>query len=205
MSKATWIDWSDVETAAKDVAGNWRRFESFAWHRAYDLDDADNWAIIYTSNRDSGLLALSNEQAINKLLEQYADGEDPDLVFETHSHWAVGHVSGLSVRVFRSDGTISDAFKEVCRIQERLDDYPLLDESDYSERELEATLENYRSEIGHYRSDLPENWESDVYRHFSDRNLYRFIENRDDQGGWAPRDALVEALIEMGLLEAESE
>jgi hypothetical protein len=205
MSRATYINWSDVEAAANEMAGNWRNFESFCWHKSYDLDDPDAWTIIYTSNRDSGLLAQSNEQAINEMLDKYTEGDDPDIVFERHSHWAVGHVDGFSVRVYRPDGTITDAFKEVCRIQERLEDYPLLDESDYSERELEATLENYRSEIGHYRSDLPDGWESEVYRHFSDTNQYRYIESRDDQGGWAPRDALVEALIEMGLLEAEDE
>lgn len=205
MSRAMCVSWNDVEAAAKEMAGNWQHFDSFAWHRVYDLEDADQWALIYTSNRDSGLLARSNEEAINKLLEQYADGDDPDLVFETHSHWAVGHVSGFSVRVFRPDGTITDAFREVCAIQERLDDYPVLDESEYSKRELEATLENYRSEIGHYRSDLRDGWESELYQHFSDTNQYRYIESRDDQGGWAPRAALVEALIEMGLLEADDD
>jgi hypothetical protein len=39
--KTTHIDWSDVEDAAKQLAGNWREFDSFAWHRSYDLEDAD--------------------------------------------------------------------------------------------------------------------------------------------------------------------
>lgn len=203
--RATCIDWSDVEAAAKELAGNWRRFQSFAWHKSYDLDDPDAWAIIYTSNRDSGLLGQSNEKAINEMLDKYTEGDDPDLVFERHSHWAVGHVDGFSVRVYRPDGTITDAFREVCGIHERLEDYPVMDESEYSERELEATLENYRSEIGHYRSDLPDGWESVVYRYFSDNGDYKYVENRDDQGGWAPREVLVEALIEMGLLEADEE
>ena len=205
MSNSTCVDWSDVETAAKDMSGNWRAFDSFAWHRAYDLEDADNWAIAYTSNRDSGLLAQSNEEAINEMLDKYTEGDDPDLVFETHSHWACGHVDGFSVRVYRPDGTITEAFTEVCGIQERLADYPLLDEEDYSEREWNATLENYRSEIGHYRSDLPDGWESEVYRHFSDNGEYQYIENRDDQGGYCPQEKLVEALIEMGLLQPEDE
>ena len=29
------IDWSDAESAAKQIAGNWRRFDSFAWSRGY--------------------------------------------------------------------------------------------------------------------------------------------------------------------------
>ena len=43
MSKK--IDWTDVEAAAKEMAGNWRQFSCFAWSRGYDLDDADRWAI----------------------------------------------------------------------------------------------------------------------------------------------------------------
>ena len=41
-------DWSDVTSAAEALAGNWRGFGSFAWHRAYKLDDADKWAVDYT-------------------------------------------------------------------------------------------------------------------------------------------------------------
>ena len=205
MSKATCIDWSDEQTAAQEMAGNWREFDSFAWSRGYDLEDADQWAIWYTSHRDSGLLAQSNERAINEMLDTYTEGDDPDLVYESHSHWAVGHIDGVSVRVFKADGSITHAFKELCKLRERLDDYPVLNEEDYSERELEATLENYRSEIGHYRSDLPDGWEGQVYQHFSDNGDHKYVENRDDQGGWASREVLVEALIEMGLLEAEEE
>jgi len=69
------------------------------------------------------------------------------VVHETHSHWAVGYLDGYSIRVYGKDGGITDAFNEFCRIKERLDDYPILNESDYSEREYEATLENYRSEM----------------------------------------------------------
>ena len=59
------IDWSDVKSAAEKLAGNWREFDSFVWHRAYDLEDAASWMIWYTSSRDAGLLEQSNEQAID--------------------------------------------------------------------------------------------------------------------------------------------
>jgi hypothetical protein len=45
------IDWSAVEEAAKKMAGNWQSFDSFAWRRGYDLEDADKWCIWYTSHR----------------------------------------------------------------------------------------------------------------------------------------------------------
>ena len=82
MSRSICINWSDVEAAAKEMAGNWNDFSSFAWHRSYDLEDADAWMIYYTSHRDSGILSQANEQIINKRLEPFTDGDDPDVVFE---------------------------------------------------------------------------------------------------------------------------
>src|ERR1700737_3615244 len=116
------IDWTEVESAAKEAAGNWRKFTCFAWHRGYDLEDADQWAIFYTSGRDAGLLAQSNHTEIVKLLAPFTEGDDPDGVLGAHNHWAVGHGEGLSVRVFSKNGEITVAFTEFCRIKERLDD-----------------------------------------------------------------------------------
>src|SRR5262249_48890270 len=65
--------------------------------------------------------------------------DDPDLMFERHSQFAFGHVDGVSIRVYHADGTLIEAFRELCRIQKRLDDYPILNEQDYGQREYEAT------------------------------------------------------------------
>jgi hypothetical protein len=194
------IDWSDADSAAKLVAGNWQRFSSFAWMRGYKLEDADNWIVWYTSNRDSGLLAQSNEQAINKRLQPFSEGDNPDLVFERHDHWAVGYVEGFSIRAFSSNGAVSPAFREFCRIQEELDNYPILDESDYSEREYHATLENYLNELWRLKDDLPEGWEGEVYGWFDQNGKSQFTENRDDQGGYAPEEEIIKALKDLGLM-----
>jgi hypothetical protein len=200
MATTARIDWTDVEAAAREWAGNWRDFDCFAWHRGYRLEDADQWMIWYTSHRDAGLLEQSNEKAINERLQPYSEGDDPDLVFERHSSWLVGHLDGVSIWVFRSDGTISPAFQEFCRIKERLGDYPILDEADYSEREYQATLANYASEMWRMKDTLPPGWEGQVYSWFSDHGFDRHIENRDDQGGYAPREAILEALEDLDLL-----
>lgn len=193
------MDWTDVEQSAKEMAGNWRKFESFAWHRSRDLEDADKWAIIYTSRRDSGLLDQSNAAEITERLAPFTEGDDPDVVFESHDHWAVGHIDGFSLRVYRADGTVTPAFEELCRIKAALEEYPVLNESDYSEREYDATLLNYRNELGRLGDPLPAGWEAEVYGWFSDHGDERFIENRDDQGAWAPREKIVEALQGLGL------
>jgi hypothetical protein len=193
------LDWSDVEAAARELAGNWRSFECFIWHRAKDLDDADQWMIWYTSSPQAGLLEQSNEKVINERLAPYSEGDDPDVVFERHSHWAVNTLTGISIRVVRADGSITEAFREFCRIKERLEDYPILNESHYSELEYGATLENYAHEMWREGKNLPEGWESEVYSWFSDNGHDSFIENRDDQGGYAPRENIIEALQVLGL------
>jgi hypothetical protein len=194
------IDWNDVESAAEQLAGNWREFNCFVWYRAHDLDDADRWLIFYTSHRDSGLLGQSNHGEIARRLQPFTEGDDPDVVSESHTHWAVGHIDGFSIRVYQPDGSITPAFEEFCRIKQDLEDYPVLTESDYSDREYEATLENYRSEMWGLKDQLPEGWEGEVYSWFSDNGFEEHIENRDDQGGWAPREKIVEALQTLGLL-----
>ena len=45
-----------LEGAARAMAGNWRSWTCFVWDRRHDLRDPENWSIVYTNNRDSGLL-----------------------------------------------------------------------------------------------------------------------------------------------------
>lgn len=56
----------DLEEAAKEAAGNWRKFRCFVWWREREMNDADQWAIIYTDNRDSGLIDQSNAAVIRE-------------------------------------------------------------------------------------------------------------------------------------------
>lgn len=188
--------------AARQAAGNWRSFQSFCWHRRHDLDDPDQWAIFYTHHRDSGLLDQSNAAAIAKALEPFTD-DDPDVTFESHGHFLVGHIDGFSIRVIRG-GEITEAFKVYHELVERMDHYPVLDESDYSEREYEATLENIglSAHSLKHNYDLPEGWESEVFSWLWGHNQSA-VENADDQGGWPSEDDLGKAFDALGYPEAE--
>ena len=192
-----------LEDAAKEAAGNWQQFESFVWFRDEEVDDPDNWAIIYTHNRDSGLLDQSNADAIAEAMEPFTDGDDPDVVMESHSHWAVGHVDGFSIRVYR-DGEITEAFSTYHDLMEQLDGYPILDEEDYSNREFEATLENISDAAWRVKHEytLPDGWEGDVYSWLSD-NRQSAVENRDDQGGYPEEDDLRAAFDALGYERVE--
>lgn len=192
----------DLEDAAVDAAGNWKRFQCFVWFRDDEIEDPQDWAVIYTHHRDSGLLDQSNATVIRKALTPFADAEDTDVVFESHSHWAVGHIDGFSLRVYRN-GQITEAFRTYHRLAESIAEYPILDESDYSERETEATFENLTDAAWRVKNEfeLPEGWEGDVYSWLSDHNQSA-VENRDDQGGYPEEDDLREAFKALGYVLA---
>ena len=192
----------DLKTAAKEAAGNWQRFECFAWDRARELARPENWAIVYTHHRDSGLLDQSNAAAIKKAIEPFMQDDNADVVAEHHRHWAVGWIDGFSIRVFRR-GRITTAFKTYHEVAERMADYPVLDEHDYSRREYEATLDNITDSAWRLKREfaLPDGWEMDVHQWFSDYD-FSAIENRDDQGGYPEQAQLERAFASLGFKRA---
>jgi hypothetical protein len=187
-----------LEEAARTAAGNWRRFKCFCWWRASELLDADQWAIVYTQNRDSELLDLSNAAAIAKVLQPFVEARNPDVVAERHDHWACGWVDGYSIRVFRR-GRITRAFRAYHEVAARLANSSVLDEHDYSAREYEATVENLADAAWKLKRafQLPSGWESQVYEWLSDHNS-RAIENRDDRGGYPEQPELESAFVGLG-------
>jgi hypothetical protein len=187
----------DLETAAKEARGNWQKFDSFGWHDR--PADAEEWAIVYTHNRDSDLLDQSNADAIEKALAPYMEGEEEsaDVRPEHHGHWACGWVDGYSIRVYRN-GEITPAFRAYHDLAQRLADYPVLDEEDHSRREYDATLENLRNEG--FDGDCfapPDDWAEEVFTWLWDHNQGA-VENRDGNGGYASKAEIGEALDALG-------
>jgi hypothetical protein len=104
----------------------------------------------------------------------------------------------MSIRVFRG-GQITEAFGRWHELAERLADYPILDEQDYSNREHEATLENIADAAWRLKHDydLPEGWEGEVFSWFGENNE-RAIENVDDRGGYPSEGDLESAFTALG-------
>jgi hypothetical protein len=189
MSTAT----ANLEDAARSAVGNWRTFSSFCWFER--PDDADDFAIFYTHNRDSGLLDQSNASVIAEALEPFV--EEGDVRAESHSHWACGWVAGFAIRIYR-DGQITPAFAKWHELQERIDNYPILDECGYSNLEYEAAVENIGNagyKIPH-EYDVPDDWAGQVYSWLLDHGHH--CENKDDQGYWPGDEELAEAVEGLG-------
>lgn len=169
----------DTTKKCNELKGNWTKFDSFSWD--YEIDDPENWCIVYTNNRDSGLLTQSNSSAIEKIMTPFLEGNDCNE--EQHNHWAVGWVDGYSIRVFDSFNNPTPAILQWIEIQERLEDYPLLDEDDYSQREYDAMIENLESQSYIADIDLPGDWINKVLD-YCEENHQDMLENSDDTGAW---------------------
>lgn len=194
----------DIKQAATQAAGNWQKFDSFAWFRQRELEDPEQWSIIYTHHRDSGLIDQSNAAVIAETMKPFCQGEEPDVVAEHHGHFAVGHIDGFSVRVFDDLGNITPAFCAYHELAARIDDYPILDDEDYSEREFEATLANIEDSAWRLKREfhLPEDWVEQVQSWLADNDPSQ-LENTDDQGGYPSEASLRAAFEALGFKERE--
>lgn len=87
----------------------------------------DNWLCVLTHSRDSDALDDSNFRTALKRL----GGEGINVRVERFGHWACGWWEALAV----NEGTKEHAY--AIKIREQLEDYPVLDEEDYSSLRIE--------------------------------------------------------------------
>ena len=122
--------------------------EYFAYYG--DLYEEDGWGRAFGQHRDSDALERSNWQVISTdLKERFPD----DIVEESASHWAVGWVETLRVKVLIDpekgieEDNITDAFKAVIEWKDALADYPVADEMHWCELEHDEMVEYLDDEI----------------------------------------------------------
>lgn len=92
--------------------------------------DKGEWLIAAAVHRDSRCLERSNFRCFDKQLR--AASEDGSVDIERFNHWAVGWVDYLIV-----NPASAETIKLAESIREKLDDYPVVDEQDFSELEME--------------------------------------------------------------------
>ena len=103
-------------------------------------DDSEycEWYGCGGKSRDSDCLELSNFDCIIAQLEE-ADPDGKDHRTESYGHWAVGWIEEIYVR------PKSKCFDIASEIERALENYPVLDEEDYSRREQEEAEEIWRN------------------------------------------------------------
>jgi hypothetical protein len=197
----SFIDWEDVISAAELSAGNHEHFDSWCWYSP--PDNSEDYAIFYTSNRDSGLLDKSNEAVILEALKEFLEADEPEVWIERHNHFAVGFCDALVMKVLDDDRAPTAVFRKYAELMARLNDYPILDEDEYGAREYSQTLSNIEEAGKRFvRADAPDDWPSQCFSWFWE-NDQGAVENRDDNGGYPDREAIRKALLELEYLDAE--
>ncbi len=146
MTDYTLTRYASFRPTGCDVAG----LNASRLSRGSDDDDDDGdrstWLVAPCgTNRDANLLTESNWYAQDNALKE----EDPNgLDHETHrfGHWACGW---FEITLVRPNTKAAD---EAQKIADALSDYPVLNESDFSEREFNATYDYIRDEVSRLAS-----------------------------------------------------
>lgn len=127
----------------REGAGNWLRFESFAWRSDDRPDDAERWTIVYHTSRDADALTRANAAVIEEAMARHcAEGEDAREF--SAGHWACGWVGGYAIRPFKPDTeTPTEAWLTYCGMMLALADYPVLDEQRLGEEEQEEIASSW--------------------------------------------------------------
>ena len=203
------MDLKKLEIMAEEAAGNFLDFKNYLRYTPFiEKDEEGDWTVHYTPI--DNLMNRSNSAIIEAELKSFE--KSGDVEFGSDSHFVVGKINNVWVRVYRKD-KITKAFKVLAEMLDRMRNYPLLDEEDYSQRETEATVENISGEISSaIRQENVQEIKStddstayDVLRWLYDNGFEDELENRDDQGGYPSEEAILTALEAMGYVSVMRE
>lgn len=154
---------------AKEFAGNWMKAKNFGWHN--QPEDAHLWGHYVLFHRDSQALDRSNgEVTLRRFRDRFEEQEGDSWNEERHSHWAVGHVTALTVRALDPEGNPTPEAELLLEIIDALEDYPILDEDHFSSLEYEEALETLQNCY-----DVPEEFAGEVWGKLQDQG-YSTIE-----------------------------
>lgn len=95
---------------AKELAGNWRKFDSFLWTDS--PKDEESWCIIHTRTRDD---ISPHAKVLDRTMKKYPE----DAIPQHFTHWAFGWVDGWAIRVYGPDKQLTDAFKAFYKLYKR--------------------------------------------------------------------------------------
>jgi hypothetical protein len=209
MSNFTHTELKTIDSFAECMRGNWMKFHSFAWRyheNKISDEDADNFCIYYTHNRDSEICDTANSQVMKAEFDPLVEKEDGTIFEESHNHWLCGWVAGYSILVSRND-KYTEAFKLLYKFVKLLDEYPILDECLYSELEMEWTLDNIDTELSYVCHKNGLNLDTKQLAHEVERWYAEHddscLESGGDRGGYLSTEQCEAALVALNYLIKE--
>lgn len=220
---ATLLDNSNWEMAVESIERVSNRVQRARRHVAYLLSchadgpfildrDVSDFAFQIGKCRphaEKRLFDLIDMQPVDgEMLDSFAARLDtaiesgPDYEIHYFGHWA----TDFEIIIVRPG---SAAHRKAQSIVAALSDYPVLDESDFSEREHEASLENIKEVIRQIENDVDSN--SDIDLGFDEHasevfswlwdNEQSEVECHDGGGAYPSRESVERAIVALGYLE----
>lgn len=151
-------------------------------HDACYFGEHGHWLIAYGRHRDSDILSISNFESMKKALKElpeFTDWENVNapVTIERSTHWAVGWIDYLIV-----NPEAKEIVAHAEKLRASLEDYPVLDDNDFSNREYEAFgeswndwgREDYTREL--WKAILAE-YSEGISEEFSDEELHEVFED----------------------------
>lgn len=117
---------------------------------------------IFGTSRDADILQQSNWAAVQAMMQPWTNDEDVVRITSS-SHWAVGWVETMHVRIRNKKGKFTKAFKQAVEILEKIENYPVLDEWDYSQREFDDMYQYCALEVGEEKAPELQHWLYEEY------------------------------------------
>ncbi len=194
------LDDKRVDITEKDIKDALAMPRDFGY--SGHLPIGESWSLgPVVLTRDSDLLEESNHAALIKHLESDKSlAKDWEIVHA--GHWAVGWVDHLAFRAVNKKGEPTRMFRVMTSWFNALAGYPVADDSDYSQRQYDATLANIEQAGGRFVAEgAPKDWPDKVFGWFLDNDPEEAVESRDGGGGYPSDNQLKAALSALGWLE----
>lgn len=187
-----------IDDLALVFEGNWNSLPGFIWMSP--PEDKDSYGLYHLDHRESNIKTICNSMTIINRLSPFE--ESGDVIKQSFTHFEVGWINAVAVRVRNSEGDFTDAFKELHKIMNELTDRDILDLEEYQKMVKVVTIGNieYMAKEKDLVDELPSAWSDKIYNWFVANNC-KAIENSEDRGGWPTNEELELCLAELGYLD----
>ena len=131
----------DIRDHAENLIEQARKKPPYFVYRG-DLDQYHStatWGPVWGQSRDSDALERSNWDVVTKALtEKFGEeSEENGWMIERERHWAVGWVETITIKLVNKGNEPTPQALMVTEFHCSKEDYPILDETDFCEKERE--------------------------------------------------------------------
>lgn len=142
-------DHATLQEAAEALAGNWQHWQCFMWFGSDDVPDSHNVALGYlVNNYDPSVTQLANSEVIKEKMKPWMGKNCGDALVGPFASSVSGDrnaLGGIQIRVYDSEGNITEPFRVLYDLCRYAYDSCILDQTvwdEVNERELRRHIKS---------------------------------------------------------------